>query len=365
MKTIFYSWQSDIEGNKSFVNDILEDFVATHDGYRLESAERNNENSPERIDETIINKIKSSNYLIADVSIINPDDAGTKRLTPNPNVLYELGYASALDNVRIIRVCNGLTCRDTKELPFDIRNTRVILEKFNSKHKKNLYSKIESILTIEPKLPPDTVERIEYYLVDVKQRTHNPQFVIMNNGHDAIKGSFSNYFDNVKPWLPQLKRVVRDEHKVIADFFKDMIDEMSNFKKMYATLGQDSYDERGESLTKIEQIADSIADYLVQNRLSQPRDYRQSIEDYYYNVEEWLRELPDETDFSLPAFYKYTEGISLFYKNYIHNNIQDDKLLSVVESIQLLQDNHLLQPDIEQNIENIRASLNDDSPGGS
>jgi hypothetical protein len=117
MKTIFYSWQSDTNGNKPFINDILEEFISTHEGYRLESAERNNENSPEGIDETIIAKIKSSDYFVADISIINPDGEEKRRLTPNPNVLYELGYASALDNIRIIRVCNGMTCNDTKELP--------------------------------------------------------------------------------------------------------------------------------------------------------------------------------------------------------------------------------------------------------
>jgi hypothetical protein len=233
----------------------------------------------------------------------------------------------------------------------------VILEKFNSKHRKNLYNKIADILTIQPKLPLDTIERIEYYLIDVKQKTHNPQFVMMNNGHDALKDSFSHYFDNVKAWLPQLRRVVGDKHKVISDSLNEMIDEMSNFKKMYAAMGSDSHNERHDSLAKIGNIADKIADYLVFNKLSQPRDYRQTIEDYYYGIEEWLKDLPDEVDYKLSAFYKYTSGIELFYKNYIHNNICDNDLLTVAESIQPLQSGHLLQHDLEQNIERIRAVL--------
>lgn len=96
--TIFFSWQSDLnlKNNKNFIegciktaidefnmeNKFLVDFVLDKDT----SGEPGN---PEIIN-TILNKIDNSRMFVCDLSIINSDYHGRK--TPNPNVIFELGY---------------------------------------------------------------------------------------------------------------------------------------------------------------------------------------------------------------------------------------------------------------------------------
>lgn len=82
--------------------------------------------------ETIIGKIRSSHVFVGDVSIINPGGQG--RLTPNPNVVIELGYALAyLGSERIICVYNE-AFGTIENLPFDIRQKR--LGKYHLKEKR-------------------------------------------------------------------------------------------------------------------------------------------------------------------------------------------------------------------------------------
>ena len=64
---------------------------------------------------------------VADITPINGPQSDS-RLAPNPNVLFELGYALAtgLGRTRIICVVNAayLPDGDLKELPFDVRGSR-------------------------------------------------------------------------------------------------------------------------------------------------------------------------------------------------------------------------------------------------
>ncbi len=75
------------------------------------------------IAQTILTKIEKSSLFLADVSFIN-NHLGQDRLTPNPNVLIELGYAAAkLGWEKIICVMNE-TYGAAEQLPFDIRHRR-------------------------------------------------------------------------------------------------------------------------------------------------------------------------------------------------------------------------------------------------
>jgi len=81
------------------------------------------------ISATILTKIDNSSMMIADVSIVNPTSRKA-RMMPNPNVMYELGYAvKTLGEENIILVADKATT-DTAKLPFDIRNRRMILVDF-------------------------------------------------------------------------------------------------------------------------------------------------------------------------------------------------------------------------------------------
>ena len=75
----------------------------------------------------ILEKIEQCEVFVADITPINGPQSDF-RLTPNPNVLFELGYALATGSgrIRIICVANGayLPRGDLKELPFDVRGSR-------------------------------------------------------------------------------------------------------------------------------------------------------------------------------------------------------------------------------------------------
>ena len=79
------------------------------------------------ITSTILFKIEQCEVFVADLTPINGPTSDF-RLTPNPNVLLELGYALAtgLGRLRIICVVNSayLEDGDLKELPFDVRGSR-------------------------------------------------------------------------------------------------------------------------------------------------------------------------------------------------------------------------------------------------
>ncbi|MEE3716752.1 hypothetical protein V2H45_08340 [Tumidithrix elongata RA019] len=72
---------------------------------------------------TIFNKIRECQVFVCDVSIINNGKDG--RLTPNPNVLVELGFAvGVLGWERIVLVMNT-AFGEIESLPFDLRMRRI------------------------------------------------------------------------------------------------------------------------------------------------------------------------------------------------------------------------------------------------
>jgi hypothetical protein len=129
--TIFYSWQSDLPNatNRGFIEKSLENAakaIRTDDSLKVEPVVDRDilgvPGSPD-IGRTILDKIDQAHIFVADISIIN---RGERRLSPNPNVLIELGYAmKALGPDKYLLVMNtayGIP----EELPFDLRMKYVI-----------------------------------------------------------------------------------------------------------------------------------------------------------------------------------------------------------------------------------------------
>lgn len=134
IQTVFYSWQSDLENrtNRSFIQDALQKAIDATLETELEidlALDRDTQNTigaPD-IAKTILDKIDQATIVVADVSIINAGD--NKRLTPNPNVLFELGYAvRALSWDYVLPVFNIATGR-IEDLPFDLRSRRPVTYK--------------------------------------------------------------------------------------------------------------------------------------------------------------------------------------------------------------------------------------------
>jgi hypothetical protein len=133
--TIFFSWQSDVgrQANKGYIEAKINNAISTLKGnntalnIHLQESTSNDTGSPEIVD-VIIRKITNCDIFICDVTPISTftNEYGTTKCIPNPNVLFELGYAvGSIGWDRIILVWND-QYGDSQYAPFDIRNHRRI-----------------------------------------------------------------------------------------------------------------------------------------------------------------------------------------------------------------------------------------------
>lgn len=152
---LFYSWQSDTPSNRGLIQKCLREALKTATQFELETATRDTSGSPD-ISATILGKIDSSSMIIADVTIVNPGSRKV-RLMPNPNVMYELGYAfKSLGEDNIILIADKATT-NTANLPFDIRNRRMILLDFSKPEaEKHITAAVLSALNGHKPKEPDT-----------------------------------------------------------------------------------------------------------------------------------------------------------------------------------------------------------------
>ena len=126
--TLFYSWQSSLPNNtnRSFIESCIgkalqqvNEGVPQQLKIHLDSDTRGVPGSPDIVS-AILSKIDSAAFFVADVSILENG-------VPNPNVLFELGYAlKSLGAERIIMVFNTAYGKPT-DLPFDLGLKRQIL----------------------------------------------------------------------------------------------------------------------------------------------------------------------------------------------------------------------------------------------
>jgi hypothetical protein len=90
--------------------------------------------------------------VLADVTLMNPESSDFRK-TPNPNVMYELGYAAHSKGHEAIVLLANTGSNSSTDWPFDIRNRRMIMHSFNQSNKAGLIRDLTSILwgfTVEP-----------------------------------------------------------------------------------------------------------------------------------------------------------------------------------------------------------------------
>lgn len=158
MYTIFYSWQSDLDNkfNRNFIEDCLKKSIKKiHKSEELDlelNFERDTlaEAGTPDIVATIFKKILNSNIFLCDISLINGADG--KKKTPNPNVLLELGYASAVLGWENIICVFNTAYGKVEDLPFDLRFRRPIQYLYDStsesKNSENLINQIENAIVL-------------------------------------------------------------------------------------------------------------------------------------------------------------------------------------------------------------------------
>ena len=175
MNTIFFSWQSDLPNsyNRNLIENVIKSTLKKINRENNLSLvldiDRNTDGllgSPD-IADSILKKIDKCDIFIADISIINK--SSTFRKTPNPNVLFELGYAvSRIGWNRVICVFNS-DYGDLKDIPFDLRNRRII--QYNSKDitrtKQSLINLFEEIINDNTESLITSREITDYYSVNI------------------------------------------------------------------------------------------------------------------------------------------------------------------------------------------------------
>ena len=130
--SIFYSWISDWpdDQNRRYIKNRLEEDIKKLSKELsvtivIESDSRG-EDGTDTIDQSILRKIASSDFFVGDVtSIVVSDEKDGKAFIPNPNVLFELGFAaSSIGWNRCLMVCNERYSK-LNGAPFDIRNHHI------------------------------------------------------------------------------------------------------------------------------------------------------------------------------------------------------------------------------------------------
>lgn len=148
---VFYSWMSDRpkEQNIKLIRKVL-----SEDCKRLEKklgvkikidSDSRGEDGSKSIDENVLKKISSCDLFVGDITPIFPKVSWKwwAKPTPNPNVMYELGFAvSSLGWNRCIMVWNS-KYGDLSKAPFDIRNHTTVTYK-KGKQDLSLYEVLKS-----------------------------------------------------------------------------------------------------------------------------------------------------------------------------------------------------------------------------
>ena len=133
---IFYAWQDDLpqKYNRNAIRKALQIAAAELEAelsddetepfkIELDEATRGVPGSP-NIPKEILGKIQRADIFVADVSSINAKQIDEAKKTPNPNVVFELGYAVAhLGWNRVILLVNEAH-GSVKTLPFDFDRHR-------------------------------------------------------------------------------------------------------------------------------------------------------------------------------------------------------------------------------------------------
>ena len=147
---IFYSWQSDLPGNKTrnFIRDCIDEAIDLAEESEAIEAERDEATkdttgSP-NIVTTLFSKIDDCDLFIADVSLCFTSDIKADKKSPNPNVLLELGYAvNVLGWEHVICLCNT----DFGDAyPFDIAHNRITGYSLEGKKEKEVRNYIRKII---------------------------------------------------------------------------------------------------------------------------------------------------------------------------------------------------------------------------
>lgn len=254
--TVFFSWQSDTKKNRNILENNIEKGLRQCKDigiFNLISDLRGKSGAPD-IAQSLFDKIRTSDIYIADLTIINKsifNHICRKRLTPNPNVMAEIGYAyKALGVERMILFYNK-DYTSPEELPFDINH--LLCTPF-SKHETNgIVSKVKDLI-----ISLNNKGKLKNIIQNDEER--NAQFDIEfliddeKNIEEVYKNTEYGQIDNKKIYLT-LRNDVNE--KKISDYCE------LNYNQEAKSLGitKDEIDEYNNALPSKNEIETYVAEY--------------------------------------------------------------------------------------------------------
>ena len=230
---IFFSWQSDTESkyNRNYIKGLLNDFASRSDcSIEIKESVGDCAGSPNIVDK-VISKIDKCNIFVCDVT---PITTFNNKDLPNPNVLFELGYAvSRLGWERIICVSNT-AYSESLNMPFDIRQNRISQYRYSNKEKTEL--KLGDFLLAIINNYDDIVRRFNSASIKKHDTDIFKKFTSLVNEEELMDGllsmrhSYTHTGYDGKLWnsaicftdYPQNRYIISDLNKTYEDFVKSI-----------------------------------------------------------------------------------------------------------------------------------------------
>ncbi len=266
-RTIFYSWQNDLEKktHRNFIENCLKAALRSLEKdariYMEYDRDTNGVNGSPDITTTIFDKIDKSVLFVCDVSIINSDYNGRK--TPNPNVLMELGYAAnKLGWDRIICLFD-INTGTIEELPFDLRQKRITSYDSNKKDEKDriskiLYANIKD-LYVNGKLFNPLNDYVKGKIDRLLLETMKP-FANITHGTISMSEGLSNIASLLNCKIEDIEEKIRNKTFPAFLVLNDFTPENNNLQEILKDLFSSSYFPKEWSYTVLE-LMDWIREY--------------------------------------------------------------------------------------------------------
>lgn len=223
-KTIFWSWQSDLDARvtKDVVRYALDDAIKLL-AADLEEADRPSVTSDTQgvagtpdIVATILRKIDEAAVFVGDVTPIAVAESG--KACANPNVLLEMSYANkALTDNRVIQVWNtAFEGAEVEKLPFDMRGRRgpiayhlepgsntAMLRATRDKLTTALADALRLALSTLPAPPPEAVHWQPHFANDADLWfDRNETQIVTHPSHGSSKYRWQNHFPGYARLIP-------------------------------------------------------------------------------------------------------------------------------------------------------------------
>lgn len=217
--TVFYSWQSDLP--RKITRDFIHEAAAAAitrlgNGLLLDESPRLDHSTDgvsglPAIGDTILGKIDQCGMFIADVSFVGQTirEDKERKLMPNPNVLFELGYAFARIGWKRLILTMNTAYGEEKDLPFDLRfrrfpfgfkiaENRGDIDQQREKLSKEIEMALRSMLQEDHQVVTDVLKKLDGHArYVIREHSRHQYFWETEIGKNQIPGQFSISIDRL------------------------------------------------------------------------------------------------------------------------------------------------------------------------